>query len=89
MPTAKQMPNAEQLEALKQFAASNGRTWKSALRHAWETGDYGVIQYTNQAAYLQQIRNSFGPSWLVRFVLTQDGAYSVFSSVDRTPEDYR
>jgi hypothetical protein len=52
---------AEQLKAIKEYAAANGRNWKSALRHDWETGQsYGD---------LQQIRNSFGPSWLVNFRL--------------------
>jgi len=62
-------PNAEQLWALRTFAALNGRTWKSCLRHAWETGMYaehGAADYSN---LLQQVRNTFGPSWLVKFKL--------------------
>lgn len=62
-------PNAEQIEALKQFAAANGRTWKSALRHCWETGRYNDYSGTQRCDLLQQIRNGFGPSWLVRFSL--------------------
>jgi len=59
-------PTQKQLAALQQFANTNGRTWKSALRHAWETGDYPPDCYVE---HLQQVRNTFGPSWLVRFTL--------------------
>ena len=64
-----EQPTAEQIEALKKFARINGRTWKSCLRHAWETGryaDHGAAGYSN---LLQQVRNNLGPSWLVRFQL--------------------
>ena len=55
--------SAEQLKAVQEYAAANGRNWKSALRHDWETGQaYGE---------LQQIRNNFGPTWLVNFRLSQ------------------
>lgn len=83
-----QMPTKEQIEALKTFAAINGRTWKSKLRQAWydgSYGDYGIEQYGDTAALLQQVRNTFGPSWLVRFVIAKDGAWGVFSSADRVP----
>lgn len=56
-----------QLEALRRFAAINGRAWKSCLNNAWLTGcyaDYGVGEFTGP---LQSIRNEFGPSWLVNF----------------------
>lgn len=56
----------EQMDAIQQWAHRNGRNWKSELRQAWMTGDYGTFEQSN---YLQQIRNSFGPSWLVRFRL--------------------
>jgi len=65
-------PTAEQIEALQHFARINGRTWKSCLRHAWMTGryaDHGAAKYSH---LLQQIRNTFGPSWLVRFTLPVD-----------------
>jgi hypothetical protein len=61
----------EQFAALQQFAAAQGRRWKSELRHAWETGDYPS---DCDSASLQQVRNTFGPSWLVRFQLPQAGA---------------
>lgn len=49
-----------QLDELKRYAKERGRFWKSDLRVEWETG-------TNYSAELQQIRNNFGPSWLMKF----------------------
>ncbi len=52
-------PTEEQIEALRAYAKEHGRTWKADLNHDWMTGQaFGA---------LQQIRNQFGPSWLVRF----------------------
>ena len=63
-------PTAEQLDALRRFAAVNGRTWKSALNTLWMNGAYNnAVLGGADPGYLQQIRNSFGPSWLVRFSL--------------------
>jgi hypothetical protein len=56
-------PTAEQLAALRAYATANGRTWKSKLLHSWETGD----THGQWTAPLRQVRNNFGPSWLVRF----------------------
>jgi hypothetical protein len=60
-------PTAEQIQALSTFAKANGRNWKQNLRHAWETGLYSHYKGTERCDLLQQIRNNFGPSWLVRF----------------------
>lgn len=60
----------EQLEAIRAFARIEGRNWKGVLRQSWMTGDYGT--HGNISNWLQQIRNSFGPSWLVRFKLTPE-----------------
>jgi hypothetical protein len=69
----RQMPTAEQIQALKAYAKVHGRNWKSALRQSWYDGNYtGVEPYGDIAALLQQVRNTFGPSWLVRFVITSD-----------------
>lgn len=57
----------EQLTALSNYALKYGRNWKSSLRDAWMSGDYCGFEQSN---YLQQVRNSFGPSWLVRFSLS-------------------
>ena len=59
----KQQLTQEQSEALVSWAHLYGRTWKQALRFAWMDGNYHGFTKSN---YLQQIRNSFGPSWLVR-----------------------
>lgn len=56
----------EQVDALLQWAHRNGRTWKSSLRDAWMTGDYGGFEDAN---FLQQVRNNLGPAWLVRYRL--------------------
>ena len=67
MPKPLEPITPEQLEAINRFARENGRTWKSNLRHAWETGrydDHGAGEYSH---LLQQVRNGLGPSWLVRF----------------------
>jgi len=60
-------PSDEQKAALAKFAAANGRTWKQALGHCWMTGIYSR---SDDAGYLQQVRNQFGPSWLMRYKLT-------------------
>jgi hypothetical protein len=61
---------ADQLVAVTTYAAEHGRNWKSALREAWMTGIYDDFQGSN---FLQQIRNTFGPTWLIRFRLPKAG----------------
>jgi hypothetical protein len=56
--------NTEQTVALEEWARLHGRNYKSALRQAWMTGDYAGFEKSN---FLQQIRNTFGPSWLESF----------------------
>jgi hypothetical protein len=63
-----QTPTTEQLQALKDFARLHGRTWKSQLRESWMSGIY---PFGVDTASLQQVRNGFGPSWLVRFSLKE------------------
>jgi len=65
----KKQPTAEQIEALKKFAAANGRTWKQVLRDAWMKGGYNALNGEYIDGPLQQLRNQFGPSWLVKFSL--------------------
>jgi hypothetical protein len=57
-------PNAEQLEALRDFAARHGRKWKAELRDCCMTGIYPGDA---DSRALQQVRNQLGPSWLVKF----------------------
>ena len=64
-------PSAEQIEALTQFAAVHGRNWKSVLRNAWMDGDYQGFENSH---LLQQVRNTFGPSFLIGFRLDKDQA---------------
>ena len=57
----------EQFAALRAFADANGIRWKSKLNDAWMTGRYRDYPGTDCYCYLQQVRNVFGPSWLVKF----------------------
>lgn len=64
------VPSVEQLESLRQFAKANDRGWKAELNHLWMNGAYNyAVLGGADPAHLQQCRNSFGPSWLVRFRL--------------------
>lgn len=54
----------DQYNSLRDMANTYGRTWKSRLRQMWIDGDYEGRHDSN---ILQTIRNTFGPSWLVRF----------------------
>jgi hypothetical protein len=60
--------NPEQLNALINYAHLIGRKWKSELNYAWMSGNYPSI-LRDDACYLQQVRNTFGPSWLISFKL--------------------
>jgi len=64
--TKKSTLTVEQLAALRTFAQDNGRNWKRELNHAWSTGDWSH-DYADNSGLLQQVRNTFGPSWLVKF----------------------
>jgi hypothetical protein len=55
---------AEQMRALQAYASTHGRTWKAQLNHEWMTG--------TARGTLQQVRNTFGPTWLVRFRLPKE-----------------
>ena len=77
-----EIPSTEQVEALKAWAAIYGRNWKSTLRDAWMNGDYHGFADSH---LLQQVRNTFGPSWLVRFVICR-GVGNVVSTAARAKE---
>ena len=68
---------ADQLAALRTFAKANGRSWKSKLNHAWSTGRYNDYSGTDEYGLLQEVRNQFGPSWLVRLRLDDAKTHSV------------
>ncbi len=64
-------------QALRIFANANGRAWKSKLNIAWSTGRYDDYPGTGAYGALQQVRNTFGPSWLVRFRFADVSTHSV------------
>lgn len=53
----------EQITALMRYATKHGRYWKAALGNAWETGIYST---GDNVPALQQLRNNYGPSWLMK-----------------------
>lgn len=69
----------EQLAALRAFADANGARWKSKLYAAWSTGRYRDYAGTEAYGYLQQVRNTFGPSWLTRFSFDDTKTHGVKS----------
>lgn len=64
--------NDEQLAALALYRDTHGRYWKRELNDAWATGNYGP---SDDVGPLQQVRNTFGPSWLVRFSFTKTSTH--------------
>jgi len=52
---------AEQQQALNNFAAKHGRTWRSKLRAMWFSGQDAVQP---DGAYLRQVRNQQPPAFL-------------------------
>lgn len=61
--------------ALRVFAANRGRSWKEALRLCWAASSgywqMPAPQSSEDAAALQSLRNSHGPSWLASFSLAK------------------
>ena len=62
-------PNAEQIAAVRNFAARWGREWKSKLRESWMSGYPAIERQTGEMHLLQQVRNRFGSRWLHTFKL--------------------
>lgn len=60
----KTLTEQEALETLAQVKAVLGRNYKSAIRQAWFDGRYDST-LGDWSSQLQNIRNQFGPSWLV------------------------
>lgn len=54
-------PTVEQMTALVAFASKHGADWKEKLMDGWRNAAYPGV--------LQQIRNQFGPMWLMQFEL--------------------
>lgn len=61
--------NQEQLAALRDYAEFVGENWKEALTFDWMGSGPTVSLWRGEWAYMQQIRNNFGPSWLAKFEL--------------------
>lgn len=59
------MKTAEARTVLAEVKTAIGRTYKSAIREAWMTGNYRRVGLQKWSSPLQNIRNQFGPSWLV------------------------
>lgn len=87
----KHSPTFDQIDALYMFARANGRCWKSALAVLWQNGAYNnAVLGGADPALLQQVRNSFGPSWLVKFSLKRanvSAAVREFTAGDVTGAD--
>ena len=62
-------PTENQLNALLEFANRSGKHWKKDLRECWQAARYPYHLSTDCSAYLQQVRNQLGPSWLAKFQL--------------------
>lgn len=62
--TDTKQPNAIQLETLKAYAKWAGPEWKDQLLSDWMRAE---SWFPGEYAYLQQIRNLFGPIWLREF----------------------
>lgn len=60
------MKQDEALKVLAQVKLELGRNYKSSIRTAWENGNYYEQGLENWTGPLQNIRNTFGPSWLVK-----------------------
>jgi len=60
----KKILTAEQEKALQDYAAKHGSQWKDRLMTSWRAGG-------NHGPLLQQVRNTFGPSWLMGFRFKQ------------------
>lgn len=54
----------EQAQVLKDFARYYGRNWKGHLHSLWASGR---DERHKDGAILRQIRNEFGPEWLIKY----------------------
>lgn len=55
--------NDDQLRAIHDYKEQIGRDWKKKLSDDWLQAG-GRTPYRGEWAYLQQVRNRLGPSWL-------------------------
>lgn len=66
-----------QINALQKFANANGAQWKSKLNYCWSTGRYREYPGTESYGELQQVRNIFGPGWLIKYSFTNPKTHKV------------
>jgi len=57
--------SAEQMQALRAYAARHGRSWKAKLAKQWASSSAGPV--------LQTVRNQHGPAWLRSFKFPPKG----------------
>ena len=62
-PKDEQSLSAEQIDALRAYRDQHGRRWKSRLLAEWLSAAGG------EGPELRQVRNTFGPSWLLNYRL--------------------
>ena len=62
-PKDEQGLSAEQIDALRAYRDRHGRRWKSRLLAEWLSSTGG------EGPDLRQVRNTFGPSWLLNYRL--------------------
>ena len=62
-PIEEQGLSAEQIDALQAYRDRHGRRWKSRLLAEW------LSSTGNEGPELRQVRNTFGPSWLLDYRL--------------------
>jgi hypothetical protein len=61
---------ADELEAVKAFAAEFGRNWKSRLSFDyWPSARIYIDRAGHEYPELHRLRNQLGPQWLARFRL--------------------
>ena len=61
---------ADELEAVKLFAAEFGRTWKNRLAlDYWPAARIFISRAGRSCHELQRLRNELGPQWLNQFKL--------------------
>ena len=61
---------ADELEALKTFAAENGKKWKEVLAFKyWYNARVYRANDGKERPALHRLRNDLGPSWLAKFKL--------------------
>lgn len=65
--SATKQPNAEQLQAVRDYAEAVGPDWKDWLRDDWLCGGTTIRELRDRYHLLHQVRNQFGPTWLQGF----------------------